>query len=95
MNEQVGLLVSADVIPARTDKRTGESKEAIGLIEVATGENLNDRITQVWLSESLTRAVMRLKKFESVVIRYEIQQYRGNPQLRAVAVVPVSVASAA
>ncbi len=91
MNETAGILISADVIPERPDKANGGTKAAIGLIEIATGDSLNDRITQVWLPEGATRAVMRLQKFAEVVIRYEVQQYRGQPQLRAVAVVPTAV----
>ncbi len=91
MTESIGLLISADVIPARKDRKTGEDKEAIGLIEVATGDSLKERITQVWVPESVTRQVMKLAKFEQVVIGYEVQQYRGQPQLRAVSVTPVAV----
>lgn len=91
MTETVGMLISAKVIPARKDRRTGEAKEAIGLIEVASGDTLEDGVTQVWLDESTTRRVMRLKKFDEVVIDYEVKQYNGQPQLRAVGVRPVAV----
>ncbi len=89
--ENLGVLISAKVIPARKDKVTKEDKPAIGLVQVCFGDDLESQATDIWLSESLTVRLLRCKKYDEVVVRYDVQQYRGQPQLRPASVEPVAV----
>ena len=91
--ENVGVLISAKIIPARKDKSTGQDKPPIGLVQVCFGHDLGAQPTDIWLSAELMPRVMRCSKYDEVVVQYDVQQYRNQPQLRPVAVTPIAVSA--